>query len=131
MQGGAFSPRGHLYIVNGSGINKDNFNRYKGGIWVFDVEETGPRLELGTLVNHSNQDNEPGTFTFEYHPGDTWQGEEPEGIDIWDLDQYIVFSLTPLSGQIHVIMIDNYPDVNNDDLYFKHYSVTRGEKCKI
>lgn len=67
-------------------------------------------MELGTLVNHSNQEDEPGTFKYEFHPGDygSERDEEPEGIDIWDLDQYPVFNFTPLSGQIHVIMIDNY-----------------------
>ena len=54
--------------------------------------------------------------------------EEPEGIDIWDLDSGIA---PGINGQIHVIMIDNVPDLHNDDLYFKHYTTTPGDICKI
>ena len=46
----------------------------------------------------------------------------PEGIDIWDLDS----ALAPnISGQIHVIMIDN-AGADHDDFYFKHYAVSSG-----
>lgn len=79
MQGGVFSDRGHLYLVNGY---QENFNRYKGGIWVFHVDGN-----VATLVDHSNQEDQPGTFEFQYHPWHTpchccTCVEEPEGIDI-------------------------------------------------
>ncbi len=39
--------------------------------------------------------------------------------------------LTRITGQIHVIVIDNWPDRCADDWYFKHYTVRAEEKCKI
>jgi len=124
MQGGVFSQWGHLYLVNGYG---KNFDRYKGGIWVFAVEG-----DVATLYDHSNQEDQPGTFTFEFHPGDIWNRNEPEGIDIWDLDAAEYNYLDGPKGQIHVNMIDNFPDEpSNDDLYFKHYTTAQGDECRI
>ena len=122
MQGGVFSEGGHLYLVNGI---HQYFDNKKGGIWVFDVNN-----DVATLVEHSSQD---GIFEFEYHPYNVPCGvycecsNEPEGIDIWDLDSGIA---PGISGQIHVIMIDNY-GIGGDDLYFKHYTTTPGDICKI
>ncbi len=120
MQGGVFSDRGHLYLVNG--YSRD-FDRYKGGIWVFAVDGS-----IATLVDHSSQDS--GTFRFKFHPRDWCGGEEPEGIDIWDLDNNDFGNAPGISGQIHVIMIDNCCEEGKDDLYFKHYTASP-VLCKI
>jgi len=127
MQGGVFSDRGHLYLVNGFW---DNYPKHKGGIWVFSVEG-----DIATLVDHSNQEDQPGRFTYEYHPwtDPCWNdcctcADEPEGIDIWDLDSG---AAPGIRGQIHVIMLDNYGSEHKDDLYFKHYTTSQGDTCKI
>ncbi len=122
MQGGVFSRWGHLYLVNGYMADFDN---YKGGIWVFRVEGN-----IATLVDHSTQAQDEGSFVFEFHTYEVGTiAEEPEGIDIWDLDNH---AAPGIEGQIHVIMIDNYPFLTGkDDLYFKHYTTYISDKCKI
>ncbi|MBW2703639.1 MAG: hypothetical protein JRF33_22715 [Deltaproteobacteria bacterium] len=125
MQGGAFSKRGHLYLVNGY---YRAFERSEGGIWVFSLDE-----DVATVVAHSNQEYEEGTFKFKFAPGSV-SGQEPEGLTIWDIEGIEAPGGDGgvLVGQIHVMMIDNYhPGYEDDQLYFKHYTVTAGEKCKI
>jgi hypothetical protein len=111
MQGGAFSLNNCLYLTNGyyKGSTKET------GIMVFNAQ-TGRRIAHST--------NGYGPFNYEYHHSGTdkleFQGEEPEGITLWDLDS----KATPdgqIQGQLHVIMVDN--DADTDDLYFKHYRI--------
>lgn len=94
IQGGAFSPKGHLYLV-------------------MDVAGHGVK---GFEVRSGRQYAE---FPINYDP--SWDtAEELEGIDIWDLDNG---AAPGVNGQIHVLMLDNdWPSA--DDLYFKHYSLT-------
>lgn len=55
----------------------------------------------------------------DYDPDKT-PPEELEGIDIWNI----------LSGQIHVLMLDNdWP--SKDDVYLKHFKVSGGDEDKI
>jgi hypothetical protein len=107
MQGGVFSSRGCLYLVNGF---DEDFDAADGGISVVD---TVTRRRVAKSTSGS------GLFNYEFHPG--WSRyEEPEGIDLWDLD-----GAQPrppgVSGQLHVLMLDN--DSGGDDIYIKHYRV--------
>jgi hypothetical protein len=112
MQGGVFSKTGCFYTVNG--YCEDTAGS-ETGIMVFD-SRTGRRISRS-----KNGGNAP--FNFEFHPGPKHVcKEEPEGITIWDVD---VLKQRPpgISGQLHVIMIDNWPYTSDDDLYFKHYKI--------
>lgn len=99
VQGGAFSPEGHLYLVT----------RY--GIEAFDV--TDGRRRLRTRVP--------------YRPRWAWGhnlGDELEGIEFLDFDSGRVSS-PGVRGQLHLVMIDNDGFAGGaDDLYFKHFRVT-------
>jgi hypothetical protein len=95
VQGGAFSPSGQrLYLV-------------ADDLHVFDMVT---RRQVQVSSNGS------GIFNFQFHPGD---GEEPEGIAFWDLDD----GRAPnLSGQLHVLLLVN--SFFGDAIYFKHYTAT-------
>jgi hypothetical protein len=105
MQGGTFTARGCLYIVNGF---DEDFDPADGGISVFD-SVTGRRVARST--------NGSGPFNYEFHPGFSTY-EEPEGITFWDLDGR---GAPGISGELHVLMLDN--DSNGDDVYIKHYAL--------
>jgi hypothetical protein len=94
IQGGAFSPKGHLYLV---------MDVAGHGVKGFEVRSG--RQYVNIPVN--------------YDP--SWDtAEELEGIDIWDLDNG---AAPGVNGQIHVLMLDN-DLASADDLYFKHYAVS-------
>lgn len=96
VQGGAFSRKsGLLYLSSDRGSG--------GGIFVFDPK-TGIRV---------------GWINVSYHHSNTTYMEELEGLTVWDLD---AAGAPGIRGQVHLIMIDNV-GVNDDDLYFKHFSV--------
>ena len=102
MQGGVFAD-GELVTVNGhcSGSTANT------GIMIFDPASGRRR---------ASSSNGSGDFNFEFHPGPWCRGEEPEGIDLWDLDG----GRAPgIGGQLHVILLDN--GLDDDDFYFKHY----------
>lgn len=105
VQGGAFSDHGNLYLsVDGRYENEDCPPNVSG---VFGFEAKTFRQEL--------------YFDVPYNPSDK---EELEGLDIRNLTP----GWTPgISGQIHLIMLDNdyWPD--DDDLYFKHYLAPTSE----
>jgi hypothetical protein len=109
IQGGVFSKNGHLYLVS-----DDTDSHEASGIHAFDMI-TGRRF-LHKFV--------------EYDPYETYLGfsepEELEGIDIWDLDSGVSPSIR---GQIHLLMVDNDPSI--DDIYFKHFRVSTGDENKI
>jgi hypothetical protein len=112
MQGGVFTPWGDLYIVNGR-----EFIRLEDAVLgrVFGVHLFTP----GGILKDSST-NGSGRFNYEYHPGfDTF--EEPEGIDWWN--RSIGEASPGITGQLHVIMLDN-DELSADDLYFKHYDVS-------
>jgi hypothetical protein len=107
MQGGTFADDDHLYLSCGF---------YKGlhaswGIHLFDLR-TRRRIARST--------NGSGSFNYEFHPTQLFQGnaEEPEGVTWWDLD---LPHAPGIRGQLHAILLDN--DDNGDDVYFKHYRV--------
>jgi hypothetical protein len=102
IQGGAFSSKGHLYLV---------MDVAGHGVKGFDVRSG--RQYANIPVN--------------YDPSwGSW--EELEGIDIWDLDGG---AAPGINGQIHVLMLDN-DGPSADDLFFKHYSVSNaGEKWAL
>lgn len=105
MQGGAFTPWGDLYLVNGfeSPPHED-----RGGIHLFNAS--------GQLIDEST--HESGTFRFLYDPAAAVE-EEPEGADWWNRD---VGPASPgIGGQLHVILLDN--EETEDKIFFKHYSV--------
>jgi len=116
MQGGVFSPWGDLYLINGKA--GDSASSQRGGIHLFRRVAGEPSFRL---VQQSQQSGEPGdpTFTYEYHPGSTGLGEEPEGIDWWNRR---LGSTSTYPGQLHAILLDN--QVDDDDIWLKHYEVT-------
>lgn len=101
MQGGEFTPTGDiLYLTNGYGdhIADDGLHAFNTTTW--------------RRIKHSSYSNRP--FKFSWEPG---EGEEPEGLTIWDLDN----GRAPgIRGQLHVMLLDN--DLGEDDVYIKHYS---------
>jgi thrombospondin type 3 repeat protein len=111
MQGGAFTPWGDLFIINGYFEGDPDEERW--GIHLFDP--------YGKLITEST--NGSGNFNFEFHVDDE---EEPEGIDWWDRDDEDP-AAPGIGGQLHVVMIDNTNffsfEESPDDLYFKHYAV--------
>jgi hypothetical protein len=61
--------------------------------------------------------NGSGPFNFQFDPTAPYY-EEPEGITFWDLD---ADPRSPgVSGQVHVILLDN-DEPDSDDVYVKHY----------
>ena len=114
VQGGCFSPRGHLFVLSGRGGDDEA----QGGIRVFDRN--------GTLLCRSSNIAMP--FRYEYHSGTAitgWVSDEPEGITYWDVDALPTGERPPsIGGQLHAILLDN--DVDDDDFYFKHYSIAPG-----
>ena len=115
-----FSDTDHLYLVNGY---CNDFDADEGGIWV--INKNG-----WYEVDHSEVDAEH--FKFEFHPdpdpSEICVEDEPEGITIWNLEKPGV-DVPGMSGQIHVLMIDNNMEL--DGLYFKHYTTSDGDRCKI
>lgn len=126
VQGGVFSSQGHLYLVS---------DLKSGGILGFD-------MLTGRLSTHIAVDYQPdlssGTGPIDVlidagTDAGLWDSrknakEELEGITIWDLD---TGQAPGISGQIHLVMIDNLGS-GADDLYFKHYKVVHPEdKDKI
>jgi hypothetical protein len=97
VQGGAFSPDGSLYLVTREGIE------------TFDV--VGGRRRARLKIAHHRR------WAFGQNLGD-----ELEGIEVLDFDLGFVAS-PRVSGQIHVVMIDNDGLGGADDLYFKHFRI--------
>lgn len=107
MQGGEFSDNGkYLFLVNGRASKKTPSR--DGGIWVFDFKTGKKVLKSSTK----------GRFKYEYHPGFP-NGEEPEGITFWSLDNR---NAPKIKGNLHVILLNN--DVSSkDEFWLKHYRV--------
>lgn len=113
-QGGAFAPDGDLYLVNGY----YTWGQENCGIHRFSVTGNIASASSITAIETHRSTNGSGDFNFEYHTG---RAEEPEGITYWDLED----GRAPgIRGHLHVLMINN-DWWNPDDLYFKHYRVTR------
>ena len=55
----------------------------------------------------------------------------PSSGPVWDLDASEYDFLDQPRGQIHVILIDNYEEPSNDDLFFKHYTTSQGDWCRL
>lgn len=107
-QGGVFSPSGKLfYFVSGYiGTDRDD------GIHVFDTT-TWRRIKKST--------NGSGEFNYEFRTSSAYDltkdGDEPEGLTIWDLDN----GRAPgIRGQLHVLMLNN--NAGQDQVHLKHYS---------
>lgn len=107
MQGGCFSPAGHLFIANGAPGDDESL----GGIRAFDRDGS-------LLVRSSNVD---GPFLYEYHSYGglgTVTSQEPEGITYWDLDS--LGGAPSISGQLHAILL-NKEWVGGDEMWLKHF----------
>ncbi|SHG97806.1 PLAT/LH2 domain-containing protein [Fibrobacter sp. UWH9] len=120
MQGGCFDNDDHLHLTNGAptrgptGGKIYNHANRKGGITVYDIPSNlayAPNKVV--LVKVRARSNQSHDFRFQF---DGYRNE-PEGITYWDLDGK---GAPGISGQLHVIMIDNN-GTGDDDLYFKHY----------
>ena len=116
IQGGDLTPWGDLYLSVGQAGTTPSKSR--GGLHLFRRTSDGSAFQLiESSVNVSDHVGEP-VFAYEYHPGDTFAGEEPEGIDWWNRDN-VPGSL--YKGQLHAILLDN--DVTDDQIWLKHYGV--------
>jgi hypothetical protein len=115
-QGGAFTPWGELYIVNGVEGESPEYER--GGIHLFNA--------AGELIAESQNVEGGGGFSFFYNPASGFR-DEPEGADWWNRN---IDPASPgIGGQLHVMRNDN-DDVPSpadpspsDDLTLKHYDV--------
>ena len=102
MQGGVFTPWGDLYLAVGKAGDSPAATR--GGIHLFRRAPDGSAfLLVESSVNVSASAGAP-VFAYEYHPGSTGLGQEPEGLDWWDRD---VPDALPYKGQLHAILLDN------------------------
>jgi hypothetical protein len=90
VQGGEFSAHGRLYVSCDSHAS--------GAVNVIDFSDPTRGVVLGVA-----------NLTF-------GSGEELEGLTLWNLDDG---RATGISGQIHVVLINN-GGLSNDDWYFKH-----------
>lgn len=111
IQGGTFSPQGHLYLVSDAGTQGGllGFDTLTGRLMTHLVVDYKPELDFGP-VNPAID-----IFTDQRPHG----REELEGVTYWDLED----GRAPgILGQIHLLMIDNVGS-GADDLYFKHYRV--------
>jgi len=116
MQGGVFTPWGDLYLSVGKAA--DSPRNTRGGLHLLrrTSDQSAFRL-VESSVNVSGHLGEP-VFAYEYHPGSTGLGEEPEGIDWWDRD---TVPHSRYRGQLHAILLDN--QVGDDQIWLKHYRV--------
>ena len=107
MQGGAFSPRGDLYLMS---------SRRSVGPLVLDPGGISLWSPGGSLLQRSQNASGLGGFKYEFHTGDD---EEPEGLDWWNRSRR---PATPhVRGQLHAFLLDN-DSSSDDDLYLKHYT---------
>jgi hypothetical protein len=122
LQGGAFTPWGDLYIVNGANGTDPSDDR--GGVHLFhspptreEVLNPNPDSPDGRLIEESTNGGGSG-FAYQYD-ADFFDSEEPEGADWWNRE--LPPSSPHIGGELHVMLSDL--DVGTDDLYFKHYAV--------
>jgi hypothetical protein len=110
-QGGVFSERGSMFYFQ-IGIHNDLYPT--DGLHAFD---TGTWRRVMRSVRAGTTACEQ--FWYFWNP--EWSGgwDEPEGIDVWDLDDD---PRTNVWGQLHVGMVDN--DIDQDDLTIYHYTRT-------
>lgn len=131
MQGGAFTPDNDLLYVN-CGVNacmgRGEYNE-EDGIHVF---ETSDWKEVMHSSNSKRDKNISSTFDFPFDNSDC--NDEPEGIDIWDLDHFNSDHPQNVLGYLHVILTNHnkYMIVRNiceagkylNPLYVPYKSVT-------
>jgi hypothetical protein len=103
VQGGAFSPNGHLYISVGT---HDDLH----GVYAVDTD--------GTLHGRTTAwwDHGP-SLGFLFSPDGS---EEVEGMDILDMSAYPASGMV---GQIHMIKMNLYNWPKNDGLIFHHWKI--------
>jgi hypothetical protein len=102
IQGGAFSPNGHLYLAYGAYNSPYAGNQ---GVYAFDTDGTLHEKLFFPLSNN-------------LICGPWWQrDEEVEGLDIVDMSQY---PASGLSGQIHMQKMNLYC-FSDDGLLFHHW----------
>lgn len=116
MQGGVFSPLGDLYLV--AGKSDEPVADVRGGIHLFRRTEDGSTFRH-THVSLNDPDAHPGTpdLVFAYEPAGAG-GQEPEGIDWWNLDND---PNSEYSGQLHAILLHN--QLGDDEIWLKHHAV--------
>jgi hypothetical protein len=132
MQGGVFSDNDSLLFLV-SGFFDDHYE--EDGINVFETNSANTWTRVRRSENNYclewcdldgfqyccggyNCDFEP--FCYEFHPGSVFSNrEEPEGITFWDLDKG---NAPEISGQLHVLMVDQEASDDDDSVYLKHYT---------
>jgi len=101
-QGGAFTPYGDLYLSSNQGL------------FLFAPD--------GSLIESAENSDQGSGFRYQFDHGIP-VGEEPEGLDWWDLTHSLGGPNAPgIYGQLHVILLDN-DLLSADDVYLKHYEV--------
>lgn len=80
---------------------------------VFAIEDA-----TDTAILQARSENGYGPFNFETHIRRFRLGDETEGLDWLDVRGLKLPGIP--DGQLHLVMIDN--DIQQDDLYLKHYS---------
>lgn len=119
MQGGVFTPWGDLYLsVGHANADENEVGERAGGIYLFRRSADGTAFQY--VMNSVNVSDHVGdsVFAYEYHPGSTALGEEPEGLDWWNRDN-VPGSI--YSGQLHAILLDN--SIFDSPIWLKHYRI--------
>ena len=106
VQGGDISDTGHLYLAS----NGSTWDQVTHGIYVFRV--TGRSAELQRTIGFHKLYSE--VFGFD-------NGDEVEGIDLWDLSQVSgKHASLDEAGEVHLMVMDL--DAGADDFTLKHFA---------
>jgi hypothetical protein len=109
-QGGVFTPYGDFYLSSNQGV------------FLFAPD--------GSLIAASENRFTGTGFRYEFNDS-LVTGEEPEGLDWWDLTHSLSGPNAPsVYGQLHVVLLDN-DLLSDDDVYIKHYEVDYGCRAAV
>lgn len=139
-QGGEFTPWGDFYFTNGvaaGGVNAFDFQR--PGIHLFAPLSSSVTIHgapVMQLITNSQHTSPAGPFQYPFYQAHQpvggfelgeWDvaasdGEEPEGIDWYDLGDGSLAS-DNIGGQLHAIVVDRDITSADDEVYFHHFDV--------
>jgi len=134
MQGGVFSDSGSLlFLVSGyydSHYAEEGINVIDTATWkrirrsksnnIICIEPCSDPYTPSCCLNWVDDTCGGDPFCYEFHPGGLFENrEEPEGITYWDLDDG---NAPNISGQLHVLMVDQEASDDDDSVYLKHYT---------
>ncbi len=134
MQGGVFSDSGSLlFLVSGyydSHYAEEGINVIDTATWNrirrsknnnnICIEPCSDPYDPFCCLNWVDDTCGSDPFCYEFHPGGWFENrDEPEGITFWDLDGADVPNI---SGQLHVLLVDQEASDDDDSVYLKHYT---------